>query len=319
MSAICKLISKSWASNRSLTALIIFSTVCLIISLLGLCFDQRLIMGENAWVKPVKFSASLAIYGMTLYWLAQYLTSYKVSFQKVCAAALVGAVAELSIIIGQVLRGASTHINAGSPLDNVIAWIAAVAILPIAFGTIAIFFMLLRERSLPPVLGTALKWGVLLTVVGCIPGVMMLLPAAVQELIIHSKQIYAHAAGVPQIGGPGLPFLGWSTVSGDLRVAHFVGIHALQFFPVVAFLLMKFLPRVSTTRQELLIGNIGATYLATIILLTRQALIAEPLTAPSHHTIAYAVLLALVSLNAAVYILCVPVTQDCPATRVRAS
>lgn len=133
----------------------------------------------------------------------------------------------------------------------------------------------------------------------------MLLPAVVQDLIAHSQQVGSHAAGIPQ-AGPGLPFLGWSTVAGDLRVAHFVGIHALQFFPVVAFVVMKLLPKLSTIRQELLIGNIGVTYLATIILLTRQALLAEPLTSASHHTLIYAVLLILTSLNAAAYILLAP-------------
>ena len=305
MSSMSKLFSKSWADNRVLTALIFFSLTCLVISLFGLAFDQRLISGEHAWIKPVKFSASLAIYGMTLFWLSQFLTRHTQSFQKVCRAALLGTVAELSIIIGQVMRGASGHFNAGTPFDHFLTWVAALAILPVAFATVAIFFILLRERNLPPVLGLALKWGVALTIVGCIPGVLMLIPAVVQDLITHSKQVYMQSAGIPKIG-PGLPFLGWSTVAGDLRVAHFVGIHALQFFPLVAFMLMKFLPKLSTFRQELLVGNIGMTYLAIIMLLTRQALMAEPITAPSHHTIAYAVLLALISLNAATFILFAP-------------
>ncbi len=305
MSVISKLVGKSWVNNPFLTALIAFSISCLVVSLFGLAFDQRLISGEHAWIKPVKFSASLAIYGLTLYWLSQFLTNHKPSFQKICQAALAGTVAELSIIITQVLRGASTHFNAGTAFDNAMAWMAALAIWPVAYGMVAIFFMLLRERNLPPVLGVALKWGVLLSVVGCVPGVLMLVPAAVQDFITHSRHIYMETAGIPRIG-PGLPFLGWSTVAGDLRVAHFVGIHALQFFPVAAFLLMKFLPKLSTFRQELLIGNIGMTYLATIVLLTRQALMAEPLTAPSHHTLAYAVLLTLISLNAAVFILFAP-------------
>ncbi|HEY9678314.1 MAG TPA: hypothetical protein V6C76_09915 [Drouetiella sp.] len=310
MPTINQTFKNAWNTNRWLTALIAFSALWLLVSLMGLTIDHRLINGEHGWVKPIKFSMSLGIYGMTLIWLSKFLTEQKATFERVSIAALIGTIAELVTITIQAARGTASHFNTGTPFDHAMFWLAAISILPVAFGTIAIFFMLLRQRDLPPVLGLSLKWGVFLTIIGCIPGVLMLLPSTAQEFLSHSRQVTGHAVGLAQSSSHGLPLIGWSTVAGDLRVAHFVGIHALQLLPIVAYAVPRLLGRISVKRQEWLVNNVGLTYFFAIALLTHQALIAEPLTAPSHHTVAYALLLACISGLAAVYTVLLPERRE---------
>jgi hypothetical protein len=275
---------ESWQQHRPLVVIVLFSCACLILSASGLALDHKLIAGENAWIKPCKFSVSLATYGVTLLWYSRFLTQHQVLFRRMTVAAMVGTMVELSTIIVQVLRGTTSHFNTSTTLNHVLFWITTSAIVPVALALVALFIMLLREKNLHPVLGTALRWALLITIVGFVPGVLMILPDQFQDAITTYKQFDGHTVGFPE-GGPGIPFLGWSTVAGDLRIAHFVGIHALQVVPLLGLLIDVFMPKLRSSRQQLLVWMFSIDYLAVIVLLTWQALSAESLFAPGHITI----------------------------------
>jgi len=125
----------------------------------------------------------------------------------------------------------------------------------------------------------------------------------------------AHTVGVPD-GGPGLPLLGWSTVAGDLRIPHFVGMHALQMIPLTALLLELVsarapLLRTSATRLRIVWIVIGA-YLGVLAILTGQALAGQSIVQPG---IVVVTLVALLSAVAAVALLAVLLAARRPSHR----
>jgi hypothetical protein len=90
--------------------------------------------------------------------------------------------------------------------------------------------------------------------------------------------IGAHSVGVED-GGPGLPGLNWSTVGGDLRIGHFVGMHALQVLPFVAWFVSR-RKKLSTRQQVQLVWTAGVGYLGIVALVTWQALRAQSIISP---------------------------------------
>jgi hypothetical protein len=92
--------------------------------------------------------------------------------------------------------------------------------------------------------------------------------------------------GVPD-GGPGLAFVGWSTTGGDLRIGHFVGMHALQVLPLLAAGLAAVgRDRLDEAARVRIVQIAAAAYAGFVVLVTWQALRGQPLLAPDAITIA---------------------------------
>jgi hypothetical protein len=133
--------------------------------------------------------------------------------------------------------------------------------------------LLLRQRFESPLLAWSLRLALVLTVLGSSVGFLMVAPRGPQIAEFkagHPTRSGAHTIGGDD-GGPGLPLTGWSLDHGDLRAAHFIGLHALQLLPIAGFLATRSRHR-SRRKQVLLVQLTGASYFGLFALLLCEAL-----------------------------------------------
>ena len=241
--------------------------------------DSRELLGVSVWEKPIKFFISSAIFSFTYSWLSSFITK-GARWVKVAGLFIaVSLTVELVLISAMAILGTTSHFNVSSPTAIVVWSLMATFISIVLFSTIFISLMILFQNQQEFNLKLALALGSINTAVGMGLAYLMTWPTATQ-LANYKGIAGAHAVGVSD-GGPGLPFLGWSTVAGDLRVGHFFGLHSIQ---VAAILLaLSLLLPVSFRIPLIVVGNI--TWLGFVGLVTWQSLRAEPFASPSALTL----------------------------------
>ncbi len=276
----------AWQENAALTATTILMLLAFIGSCLGLLFDQRIITGAPAWLKPAKFAISTAIYSATMVWLFGYITIWPRLIRAIGWALSVILVVEVGIIDIQAARGATSHFNVGTPLDAVLFSVMGTFIALLWLTSIVLQIALFRQSFFNAAWGWALRMGMLLTVIGAGAGGLMLRPTPEQLEQIRATNrpqiVGAHTVGAPD-GGPGLPGLAWSRLHGDLRIPHFLGLHGIQIIPFFAFLLSR--SRWSTRQQTSLILVAAASYLVLFAILSWQALRGQSIVQPDTQTL----------------------------------
>lgn len=200
--------------------------VAVIPALVAMAADDTLVLGINRWIKPAKFLLSVGIYLLTFAWMIPRVQRADRSKSVIAWGVLLVMTGEVVFIALQAARGATSHFNIATSFDRFVFQTMGVLIL-INTGLV-VWLLMLFMRSPEPMRRAQLagiRLGLLLFVVGGLEGGMMV-------------AANAHAVGVPD-GGPGLPFVNWSTEAGDLRSAHFVGLHALQALPILGWFLSR--------------------------------------------------------------------------------
>lgn len=187
---------------------------------------------QLGYIKLAKFSTSLAIYAITMFWLLEQLTSGRPILTWAATGAFLGGTLELSTLLIQAL--------APNWQSTALLTIGRLAILPPTILMIVAFRLLLKE-SIPRALRSALLWGTGLAIFGCLPGVLML------------TEIRQH-----------------QSIYGSLKLAHFIALHTLQLMPMAYFLISKQIT--SVDKQIKLIDCIGMVLLTLIALLTLSSM-----------------------------------------------
>ncbi len=204
-----------WISSWIMIALFV---ACSLLPLV----DERMLIGVSVWEKPAKFFLSLAVQGLTVAWALSLMPVAARGVRAAVNTLIAASWLELIYIVVRAFRGEASHFNVGTPLDAALYSIMGLGAVAITAASAFIGYRIWQHRRSglwPEAAGLGLMLGAFLATLTA--GYM-------------SGQPGGHWVGGDLTDATGLPFFHWSTTGGDLRVAHFIGLHATQFVPLAA-------------------------------------------------------------------------------------
>jgi hypothetical protein len=289
-------LARLWVGRPVLTAAGLLMIVVLAASLIGLMVDPRIVSGVPAWLKPAKVAVSTAIYMLTLAGIFTQLPAWPRTRRIVGWVTAVILVLEVAIIDTQAWRGTTSHFNVGTVLDTTLFAIMGLAIVLQTLTSLAVAVALCRQRFDDRALGWALRSGLIITILGASTGGLMTRPTGAQLDLARATGRMpiagSHTVGAPD-GGAGLPGTGWSLENGDIRIPHFVGLHAMQILPLLALALQR--RRVNDVARVRLVMVTAASYAALFAMLLWQSLRGQSLVQPDATTVGALVVWAAVT------------------------
>ena len=278
------------------------------VAIVGMVIDPREVLGAPLWAKPLKFALSIGIYALTLSWLIGQLHRMHQLARIAGTVSVIGLVIEMVIIAGAAALGDTSHFNVSTPLHSVLWSVMALSIVVVWLMTLVVGIALFRNPLGDRARTLAIRAGVIIALVGMGLAFLMTAPTA-QQLDDFQGIAGAHAVGVAD-DGPGLFLLGWSTVAGDLRIPHFVGMHALQVLPIVVItleLLSRRIPRLTSAQVRLRLVRVAVVaYAATVAVLTWQSLAGQSIVSPAGPILAAGLTVAAATIVSAITSVLVP-------------
>jgi hypothetical protein len=258
----------------------------LVFCLIGLVVDRRVITGAPAWLKPAKFALSTMIASWSFAYCIASTTIWPRFARALDILLAAGLFLEIALIDMQAARGTTSHFNISTHFDAAVFAVMGVSIACIWLSMLLLTIVLFRQPFHGSAWGWSLRLGMVLALFGTGSGGLMTMPTSRQLAEAHATGkmpiVGAHTVGAPD-GGRGLPVTDWSVDHGDLRIAHFFGMHGLQVLPFLAWWIeRRGLPQGTQLR---LVFSFAASYLALFFLLLWQALRGQPIVQPDRLTV----------------------------------
>lgn len=228
--------------------------------------DTRMLDGIGVWVKPLKFSIALTLHFATLAVLALFLARENRQgrgFARLVQWSIGFALFEIGYLAFQAARGRHSHFNFDTGFETAMYALMGVGATLLTVVPLVMGLWLWRQDDDDR---SGARLGVLLG----------LLLAPVLTLVVTaymSGVVYSHSVGTAVDGDVGLPIVGWSRVTGDLRPSHFLALHALQILPLTGCAADRIAPR----RARAIVRTAAVLLVAATCALFAQALLGRPL------------------------------------------
>jgi hypothetical protein len=220
----------------------------------------------NPWIKPIKFSMSFSTFASTVSLLLLALQIPKWQLTLVRRTIATSVALEILSLAAQAWRGAH-GLSGHSLLDASLAQITNSMVM---VNTAIICWMLamfcanrVRTDFVDSPMVSAIRYSIVIFLAGNAIGGYMLARGS-------------HTVGTAD-GGPGLPFVNWSVIAGDLRIAHFIAIHAIQIVPLFAYLLSQMAPMLPVKHRRMAIGALAIVVSVAVGATFVQAAVGRPL------------------------------------------
>ncbi|WP_283138831.1 hypothetical protein [Rhizohabitans arisaemae] len=283
--ATCLSAMRGWHRPLVANATLLFAVT--LVSAVGLLVDDRLLMGESVWVKPMKFGFAMGVYGLTLAWLLSRLSKGRRFGWWLGTVFAVAGLLDVGAVVYAAAHGTFSHFNTNAePVAQTVRTVFSIGVMPLLLITLIIAVLVLIQRTGDRAMTRALRAGLGLAVASMVVALWLSNSAGRAPRTVTDangnqvSMLGGHGIGDPD--GNGMFLTNWSTTGGDLRVPHFVGLHAIQVLLLITAILGVLAASHGWLRDERvrarLVGVAGLGYTGVFAVLTWQAKRGIPVT-----------------------------------------